>query len=140
VNFCLSSGLSALVVFVSFLSAILASAFYKYTISREQMLLDDDTSTLIDNDDDSATPFLPTMEPSISSPWSFPETIDTNSIDLLIEINEQTSDDSKEEFQTKLIEHIYDLSNDNELSSTDFINQLKMYGFEINDEIDLELS
>jgi hypothetical protein len=101
------------------------------------MLLDDDID---DDDDESATPFLPTMEPSISSPWSFPETIDTNSIDLLIEINEQTSDDSKEEFQTKLIEHIYDLSNDNELSSTDFINQLKMYGFEINDEIDLELS
>ncbi|CAF1516551.1 unnamed protein product [Adineta ricciae] len=46
INFCLSSGVSALVVFVSFLGAILASAFYKYAISRETLLSD---VTLIDN-------------------------------------------------------------------------------------------
>ncbi|CAF0792076.1 unnamed protein product [Adineta ricciae] len=46
INFCLSSGVSALVVFVSFLGAILASAFYKYAISRETRLSD---VALIDN-------------------------------------------------------------------------------------------
>jgi hypothetical protein len=52
VNFCLSSGLSVLTVFVSVLCAILASAFYKYTSSREQMSLDDTTCTLVNQDND----------------------------------------------------------------------------------------
>lgn len=54
INFCLSSGLSALVVFVSFLCGILASAFYKYTITRENMLFNEskDEDELIETDDD----------------------------------------------------------------------------------------
>ncbi len=67
VNCCLSSGVSALVTFVSFLCAILASAFYKYSINRERILLSDTTTLL-------------TMKSSISSPLPYVRT--TNSIDI----------------------------------------------------------
>ena len=62
VNFCLGSGLSALVVFVTFLSTILASAFYKYAISGEKTTSDDDPllsdaydlNSLLENGDSSS--------------------------------------------------------------------------------------
>ena len=46
VNFCLSSGLGALTVFVTFLCGILASAFYKYTIHREHTLIETEVTHL----------------------------------------------------------------------------------------------
>ena len=124
INLCLSSGLSALIVFVSFLCAILASAFYKYTTNRERILL---------NDNDRSVTHTKTPDP-----------IDIDSTDPLLENHDQTSDDTTEDFEEEIemkpIENIYHLITDNDLTCTDFINQLKMYGFQINDEIDIELS
>jgi hypothetical protein len=121
---CLSSGLSALVVFVSFLCAILASAFYKYTTNREHILL---------NGDDRSVTLTKTPDP-----------IDIDSTDPLLENHDQTSDDSTEDFEEEIemkpTENVYHLLNDNDLTCTDFINQLKTYGYQINDDIDIELS
>ncbi len=50
------------------------------------------------------------------------------------------TEDSEEEVQMKQIKDIYHLLNDNNLTVTDFIDQLKLYGLQINDEIELELS
>jgi hypothetical protein len=177
VNFCLSSGLSVLAVFVSFLCAILASAFYKYTTSREQMLSDDITYNVVDNDKKdldkpitmtSTTELLITSSSS-SLPPPPPTTTngsnDTNDIQSLEEIevcvdenpsdqesnHDEISDDilidtiegTEEEIQKKQIANIYRLLNDQNLinnwTTTDFLDQLKMYGLETYDENELEL-
>jgi len=92
VNFCVSSGISVLAIFVSFLCAILASAFYKYTTSREQMSLDDITSTPVNqNNDDLNKPITVTLTTESSIPSFLPitnivESSNTNSIESLAEI------------------------------------------------------
>jgi len=86
-----------------------------------------------------------TIKPSIRSSSSLIET--TNTIENE-ENNEQifnnmiiyNTEDSEEEVQMKQIKDIYHLLNDNNLTVTDFIDQLKLYGLQINDEIELELS
>jgi hypothetical protein len=86
-----------------------------------------------------------TIKPSMRSSSSLIET--TNTIENE-ENNEQifnnmiiyNTEDSEEEVQMKQIKDIYHLLNDNNLTVTDFIDQLKLYGLQINDEIELELS
>ncbi len=143
VNCCLSSGVSALVTFVSFLCTILASAFYKYSISRERILLSDTTTTtLIDNDDHDnfLTTTLSTMKPSISSPLPCVRT--TNSISSLSEVDiliDQNINDNEENdeliFDNMIIdttedseEEICQLFSGNNIITTDFMNQIKISG------------
>jgi hypothetical protein len=191
VNFSLSSGLSVLTVFVSLLCAILASAFYKYTTSREQMSIDDTTCPLVnqENDDlDKPITLTSITEPSITSTMTATnestniETIQSLSeIEITIEdvkesttdyeenINENITDfednaiddggnneeiandiiidtieGTEEEIQKKQIANIYRLLNDQHLinnwTTTDFLDQLKMYGLEQYDESELESS
>jgi hypothetical protein len=113
--------------------------------------------------DKPVTTILSTKRPSIKSSSSFIETTNTNSINdinLLSEIeipcdqdtsenDEQISndnmmiypsEDSEEEIQTEQIRNIYHLLNDVNLTTTDFLDQLKMYGLQIDDETELELS
>lgn len=178
VNFCLSSGLSVLTVFVSFLCAILASAFYKYTINRDKMSFNDATCNLIDqNNDDLDKPINITSMTDSSATSLLPvtttdESNTTNTIESLAEIeicveentngnenenenevnNEQTSNDilietiegTEEEIQKQQIANIYRLLNDQHLinnwTTTDFLDQLKMYGLHAYDEDELELA
>ena len=90
-----------------------------------------------------------TSTPSSGLPVLFTETInsiDANGIVPLLEIHEQTTKDtmndsteeSDGEIQEKSMENMY-LSND-DLTSPDFINELKMYGFPVKDEFDVKLS
>lgn len=102
---------------------------------------------LFDDDNDKSTT---TIKPSIRSPSSFIETTNMN-INPLSEIevfsdqntnenNEQISNDiTEEEIQTEQIKNIYHLLNDVNLTTTDFLNQLQMYGLQIDDESELEL-
>ncbi|CAF2892755.1 unnamed protein product [Rotaria sp. Silwood2] len=168
VNFCLSSGLSVLAVFASFLCAILASAFYKYSTSHQHMSLDDascDHNNYDYNDQDKPTAVTSTTEQSIepSLPLiTIEESDDTNNnrslseIDIYVEgntnvnivDNEQTPDNilidtiegSEEEIQKQQIANIYRLLNDQNLinnwTTTDFLDQLKMYGLQTYDEED----
>jgi len=177
VNFCVSSGVSVIAVFVSFLCAILASAFYKYTISREQMSVNDASCNPIDQDDndlDKAITIPLTTESPITS--LLPEIINdesnnTNIIESLAEIeisvdenttneneneNEngenhpeitdemliETIEGSEEEIQKQQIANIFRLLNDQHLinnwSTTDFLDQLKMYGLHTYDEDEQE--
>ncbi|CAF4660580.1 unnamed protein product [Rotaria sp. Silwood1] len=143
VNFCLSSGLSVLAVFVSFLCAILASAFYKYTTSHQHMSLDDATCALSDHDyddlDKPITVTLPTEEPIepslpliiIDESNNINDSRSLSEVDISLEgntngneiDNEQTSDNilvdtvegSEEEIQKKQIANIYRLLNDQNL-------------------------
>ena len=46
--------------------------------------------------------------------------------------------DSEEEIQAKQIRSIYDLLNDDNLTTTDFLEQLKMYGVQIDDDTELQ--
>ncbi len=118
VNFCLSSGLSTSVVFVSFLCGILASAFYKYTIHRERMLTNQSVTTIY------------------STKTTHPNVI--NDMNLLSEI--ENTEEEEEEIQTEQIKNIYHLLNDDNLTTRDFLEQLKMYGVQIDDKIEHELS
>jgi hypothetical protein len=53
VDFCLNSGVSTFVFFVTLLSGILTSAFYRYSIHNSKPVsLDGSSSCLIDRDDD----------------------------------------------------------------------------------------
>jgi len=126
-------------------------------ISRERKLLDDT--------DKFACVIFSTTQTSMRSPPSFIESTNTNyinSINLLSEIeisndqntseneedNEQissdmiiyTTEDSEDEIQTKPIKNIYHLLNDNNLTVTDFCDQLKMYGLHIDDQTELKFS
>ncbi|CAF1155519.1 unnamed protein product [Rotaria sordida] len=168
VNFCLSSGLSVLVVFISFLCAILASAFYKYSTSRQHTSSDDSTCVLNNHDyEDLDEPITvtPTTEQSIEQSLPLITTDESNNtnnsrslseIDICLEEeningdtidnNEQISDDilidtiegSEEEIQKQQIANIYRLLNDQNLinnwTTTDFLEQLKMYGLHTYDE------
>jgi hypothetical protein len=179
VNFCVSSGVSVLAVFVSFLCAILASAFYKYTSNREQMSIDDTTCNLVDqNNDDLDKPTTMTLmtEPSVTS--LLPVTIEDESnnnnnnnviesladIEICIEENSNgnsneneneendeeasneilidTIEGTEEEIQKQQIANIYRLLNDQHLinnwTTTDFLDQLKMYGLHTYDEDEQE--
>jgi hypothetical protein len=92
VNFCLISGLSALLVFVSFLCGILALAFYKYTTGREHMSLKDVTSRLVNDDDNDM--YITTILSTTESPTTLPSSLrrttnwdNTDSIHPLSEID-----------------------------------------------------
>ena len=85
VNFCLSSGLSVLTVFISLLCAILASAFYKYTTSREQMSTDDSTYTLVNQENNNLD--KPITLTSITEP-SIAPTNESNHIETIESISE----------------------------------------------------
>ncbi|UJR23590.1 hypothetical protein I4U23_026579 [Adineta vaga] len=108
IDFCLSSGVSALIVFVSFLGAILASAFYKYAISRENLF--SDVTIIDDNADESLiSNVLPTKH--------------SNQTQTHIYTNEFSSDveeEQDEELQMKEIDDIsypfrtYESSNDDD--------------------------
>lgn len=158
VNFCVSSGLSVLVVFISVLCAILASAFYKYSSTRETM------SETNDFDEEKSLPDQCATEPLLTS--------ETNQINLVeedrvnhssslseVEINveenhhEQTKSDeilmdtiegSEEEIQKQQIANIYRLLNDQNLlnnwTTADFVDQLKMYGLNGYEEDELDSS
>jgi hypothetical protein len=116
---------------------------------------------LLDDTDKSATTNFSKRKRSIRSSSSLIDTMDpnnNNSINLLSEMeisndqntieNEQISNDtiiytteeSEEEIQVKQIKNIYHLLNNNDMTVTDFFDQLKMYGVQIDDEIELELS
>lgn len=174
VNFCLGSGFSVLVVFVSFLCAILASAFYKYTTSQQQMSLNDSTSDSIDHEYEnsekqttitafteqsleSSIPLISDDEqnntnnhiPSTSDndmPLEETETDNGNELDpeqtpnMFIDSIEGT----EEEIQKQQIANIYRLLNDQNLTNnwttSDFFDQLKMYGFQPSDENEPDLS
>ncbi|CAF3696088.1 unnamed protein product [Rotaria socialis] len=171
VNFCLTSGLSVLAVFVSFLCAILASAFYKYSANHPQLPFDDSTCALInhvDEDLDKSDTITSTTEQTIESSLPLITTDKANNttnigslsdIDICLEKNtdehevdsEQTSnmfidsiEGSEEEIQKQQITNIYRLLNDQNLANnwttTDFLDQLKMYGFQSYEENELELS
>ncbi|CAF0948650.1 unnamed protein product [Adineta steineri] len=164
VNFCLSSGISALVVFVSFLGAILASAFYKYSTSRGYMLSHHTTTALLDDDDDddddeSVSTSLLTMKNSIKSPSSFQRTTNSiynNPIDSLSNIhmpidqntsdneevifNNMIEDDSDEEFQVQYIQNNYHSLNDTNMMTTDYLDQFNSYELQIDNETELESS
>jgi hypothetical protein len=181
VNFCVSSGVSVIAVFVSFLCAILASAFYKYNISREQMsAADTSCNPTIDQDDNDLNETVilaPTTTEESSIPTLLPDiTIDetdkTTTIESLTEIeisvdedtntnenedenaNEEnhhevsneilmeTIEGTEEEIQKQQIANIFRLLNDQHLinnwSTTDFLDQLKMYGLHTYDEDEQE--
>ncbi|CAF0757472.1 unnamed protein product [Adineta steineri] len=177
INFCVSSGFSAVVVFVSFLCAILASAFYKYTLSREEMSLDDTTCSYVTHDnnqsdesimipsttDSSNTSSLPIIITSTDESNNINNDESLSEIEVYIEENndennenednnEQSTDDilidtiegSEEEIQKQQIANIYRLLNDQHLinnwTTTDFLDQLKMYGLEAYEEDELETS
>jgi hypothetical protein len=116
---------------------------------------------LLDDTDKSATRNFSKRKRSIRSSSSLIDTMNpnnNNSINLLSEMeisndqntieNEQISNDtiiytteeSEEEIQVKQIKNIYHLLNNNDMTVTDFFDQLKMYGVQIDDEIELELS
>ncbi|UJR25320.1 hypothetical protein I4U23_006671 [Adineta vaga] len=173
INFCVSSGFSASAVFVSFLCVILASAFYKYSTSREEIsLLDNTSSTFVDYEDDNLTPSN-TIAPIMKCPMfahnnnnnnNTNHTNDTiqslSEIEICVEENaseteandEEISDDilidtiegSEDEIQKKQIANIYRLLNDQHLinnwTTTDFLDQLKMYGLETYEDDELEVS
>ncbi len=80
-NFSLSSGLSALAVFVSVLCGILASAFYRFTINRESILFDDN------NDDEVAGNIISIVGSSLGSSSLF-----TQPMTNVNENDEPTSD------------------------------------------------
>jgi hypothetical protein len=133
VNFCVSSGISVLAVFVSFLCAILASAFYKYTTSREQMSFDDITSNPVNqNNDDLNKPITVTLTTESSIPSFLPitnivESSNTNSIESLAEIeiyieentneneNEKTANENENENEKTINENENEkITNENE--------------------------
>ena len=157
VNFCLSSGLSVLVVFISFLCAILASAFYKYNTTREEMSQDTDPR------DEKSLPPPSSTEPLLTSPSEQIITVESNDaftspslsdIEIEVEDNQEsepgeefiveTIEGSEDEIQKQQIANIYRLLNDQHLinswSTTDFLDQLKMYGLQTYDEDELESS
>ena len=177
VNFCLSSGLSVLAVFVSFLCAILTSAFYKYSTREEQTVPADETmfTSLGDDHDDDTRIAAASIEESLLASTSFPQPIDNDNDEELnyspsapslseIEIYahdraENNGDDdtercdpfsieivegSEEDIQQQQIANIYRVLNDQNLinnwSTTDFLDQLKMYGLQASDENEIEAS
>jgi hypothetical protein len=176
-------------VFVSFLCAILASAFYKYSTSREQMSLDDVTFTSLDqdnNDLDKPITITSTTDSSLTSvsPEVTTDESNNNIIESLTEIeihieettnentsetinentnenenenenetnHEQISNDvlidtiegSEEDIEKQQIANIFRLLNDQNLinnwTTTDFLDQLKMYGLHTFDEEEPELA
>jgi hypothetical protein len=163
VNFCLGSGLSVLAVFISFLCAILASAFYKYRTSASN------TSQDNQHDNDKSLAISSSTEPLLSSTTLPAMTVDINEshgasslseIEIQVEDNpeeqvqqqEQLSEEilidtierSEAEIQKQQIANIYRLLNDQHLLSNwttdDFLDQLKMYGLQEYHENELESS
>jgi hypothetical protein len=61
-----------------------------------------------------------------------------NDMNLLSEI--ENTEEEEEEIQTEQIKNIYHLLNDDNLTTRDFLEQLKMYGVQIDDKIEHELS
>lgn len=175
VNFCVSSGFSVIAVFVTLLCAILASAFYKYSTSREEMSIESTAYTLIDqvNNDPEQSETMPATTESSTTPLPSVVADDqsnpSNTIESLNEIEISVTEDEKtlvendanhtevsndiiidtiegteDEIQKQQIANIYRLLNDQHLinnwSTTDFLDQLKMYGLHTYDEDESESS
>jgi len=167
INFCISSGFSAVAVFVSFLCMILASAFYRYTTSREEMSLDETTCSFDNQDHNDPDESFTIIESSLTSTTPLTTTDELNNANTIqslseIEIdveestnengtdNEQALDDllidtiegSEEDIQKQQIANIYRLLSDQQLinnwSTTDFLDQLKMYGLETYEQDELQ--
>ena len=58
---------------------------------------------------------------------------------LLTEMN-ISNENFEDEIQMQQIHNIYQLLNDDHLTPTDFLSQLKMYGVEIDNQTDVKLS
>lgn len=184
VNFCISSGVSVIAIFVSFLCAILASAFYKYSTHHQQMSYNDipnilnnkceddelDKSTTEIPDASLTTPLLSMTSVDVTTNGNTSPSATVSEIEINIDENinenghengqqendqqendhEQISDDilidtiegSEEEIQKQQIANIYRLLNDQHLinnwTTTDFLDQLKMYGLHGYDEDETE--
>ncbi|CAF1573203.1 unnamed protein product [Adineta ricciae] len=165
INFCVSSGFSATAVFISFLCVILTSAFYKYSTSRDQMSMVDNSSCPFNEHDDVTLDQLTSTPSALNCPFLTEHNGNhtNNNINSLSEIeihveesttetetnDEQTSDEilldtiegSEEEIQKQQIANIYRLLNDQHLinnwTTTDFLDQLKMYGLDAYEEDEL---
>ena len=147
IDFCLNSGFSVLTVFVSFLCAILASAFYKYCTNYQYISNDDDDAncTLIDHDNNDFDQTIPTImatESSMASTLPLKATIEAINEDSIPSLSdteaameekmsknttdsEQSSNEilvdmiegSEEEIQKQQIANIYRLLNDQHLTN-----------------------
>ncbi|CAF1336165.1 unnamed protein product [Didymodactylos carnosus] len=151
INFCVSSGISCLVIFVSLLCAIGTSAFYRWTLMREkrdQLLLENQIKI-----SDMEEP--PIEEQQVEEQTNNEPIVNADNKELLdeenndneivsvddIQINESdttsdviidTIEGTEEEIRQKQLENICRLLNEQNLTSNwstiDFLDQLRMYG------------